>query len=173
MSDKTKTSTGRLGTEGLSQGLAEQANIQAEALHQDLEEVGTAYRDLKTGACATGPGLCAEHPESVSAKPQAATGKLQDKAKKATDASLETMRRWSTAVRNYQVEDLTQQVRQFARQHPALLIGGALLAGFALTRAIKISGNGGRHAEATPRPRSFEQTAGRDILPGEEEVFHS
>lgn len=173
MSEKRKTSAGRLGTEGLSQGLAEQANIQAKNLNQDLQEVGTAYRNLNTGACATGPGLCAEHPESSFANSRTTTEKLQKKARKASGASLDTMRRWSMSVRNYNVEDLTQQVRQFARQHPALLLGGALLAGFALTRAIKITGNGGKHTESYLRSPSFEQTSGRDILPGEEEVFHS
>ena len=54
------------------------------------------------------------------------------------------MRRWSTAVRNYNVDDLTHQVRSFARQHPALVIGGAVIAGFALTRVIKVTGDGGR-----------------------------
>jgi hypothetical protein len=81
------------------------------------------------------------------------------------------MRRWTSAVRNYHVEDLAQQVRQFARQHPALLIGGAVLAGFALTRAVKISGNGGRFGQAHNRQPTYEQTQGQDALPAEEEVF--
>ena len=164
-SEEKKTAAGRIETEPLSQGLVEQAYVQAQALNQDLEEVGTAYRDLNTGACATNPGLCAEHP-------QTSTEKLQEKAKKASDTYVDTMRRWSAAFRDYSVDDLTHQVQLFARQHPALVIGGAVLAGFALTRAIKITGN----TKAEPgfgRQPSYEPTQGRDILPAEEEVFHS
>jgi hypothetical protein len=150
-----KTAAEWAETDVLSQGLVEQANVQAQAAHEDVTEIASAYRDLKTGACATNPGLCAEHP----------TGK-EEKMFKKEDTYGDTMRRWSTAVRNYRVEDLTHQVQDFARHHPALLLGGALLAGFAVTRAIKITGNGSKLAES-----GREQHYGQDILPAEEEVF--
>lgn len=165
-----KETSGGTITEPLSQGLVEQAYVQTQTLNQDLEEVGTAYSNLKTGACATNPGLCAEHPH-FEAPTQTTAGKLQRKAKKATDTYADTMRRWSAAVRNYRVNDLTHQVQDFARQHPALLLGGALIAGFALTRALKITGTA---PKAEPRSSHFyEPTPGRDMLPAEEDVFHS
>lgn len=158
---KTTTAGGSAEAEALSQGLVEQASIQARAMNEDVAEIATAYRDLKTGACATNPGLCAEHTEAT-------TGKEGKKVKRGTDAYVDTMERWTAAVRNYRVEDLTHQVQDFARHHPALVLGGALLAGFALTRAIKITGNGSRPAE-----RGREQYYSQDILPAEEEVFRS
>ena len=166
--EEKKTAAGRIETETLSQGLVEQAYVQAQALNQDLEEVGTAYRDLNTGACATNPGLCAEHPHQ-----QSTMERLQEKTQKASDTYVDTMRRWSAAFRDYSVDDLTHQVQLFARQHPALVIGGAVLAGFALTRAIKITGNVTEAEPGFGRQPSYEPTQGRDILPAEEEVFHS
>ncbi len=153
------TTAGWAESDILSQGLVEQANVQAQTVNEDITEIATAYRDLKTGACATNPGLCAEHPKAT-------TGKEEKTVKKDTDTYVDTMRRWSAAVRNYRVEELTHQVQDFARHHPALLLGGALLAGFALTRAVKITGNG-------PRLAKREQSYGQDILPAEEEVFRS
>jgi hypothetical protein len=168
-----KTKTG-MGTEPLSQGLAEQAYVQTEALHQDLGEVGTAYSELNTGACATSPGLCAEHPETETGTKQTAGEKLEQKAREAADASRGTMQRWTSAFRNYSMDDLTQQVQAFARQHPALVIGGAVLAGFALTRALKITGNGWKTQRGSGRqPFYSEPLTGRDNLPGEEDVFFS
>ena len=166
--EEKKTTAGRIETESLSQGLVEQAYVQAQALNQDLEEVGTAYRDLNTGACATNPGLCAEHPHQ-----QTTTEMLQEKAQKASDTYVDTMRRWTAAFRNYKMDDLTHQVQLFARQHPALVIGGAVLAGFALTRVIKITGNGSKAERGYGSQPSYEPSSGRDILPAEEEVFHS
>jgi len=132
--EEKKTTAGRIETDPLSQGLVEQAYVQAQALN-DLEEVGTAYRDLNTGACATNPSLCAEHPHQ-----QKKTEMLQEKTL-TSDTYVDTMRRWTAAFRNYKMDDLSHQVQLFARQHPALVIGGAVLAGFALTRVIK-PGNG-------------------------------
>jgi len=170
--EEKKKAAGRIETEPLSQGLVEQAYVQAQALNQDLEEVGTAYRELNTGACATNPGLCAEHPQQGTGAGQTTAEKLQKKVRKASDTYVDTMRRWTSAFRNYNVDDLTHQVQLFARQHPALVIGGALIAGFALTRVIKISGNSPKE-ESYGRQPSYEPTPNRDILPGEEEVFHS
>lgn len=172
--EEEKKIADKVSTEPLSQGLVEQAYVQTEALDQDLEEVGTAYRDLNTGACATNPGLCAEHPLRESGS-QAGAGKLQEKARKAADTYSGTMRRWSSAVRNYRVDDLTHQVQDFARQHPALLLGGALLAGFALTRALKVTGSAAKNTPSTSQHQYHERerAQGRDILPAEEDVFHS
>lgn len=166
--EEKKTTAGRIETEALSQGLVEQAYVQAQDLNQDLEEVGTAYRDLNTGACATNPGLCAEHPHQ-----QTTTERLQEKVLKTSDTYGDTMRRWTAAFRNYKMDDFTHQVQLFARQHPALVIGGAVLAGFALTRVIKITGNGQKPERGYSREPAYEPTPGRDILPAEEEVFHS
>lgn len=156
----------------LSQGLVEQAYIQAKTMNQDLEEVGTAYSDLKTGACATNPGLCAEHPRQARGSGEKAAETMQKKARKASTATADTMRRWTAAFRNSRVNGLTQEVQLFARQHPALVIGGAVLAGFALTRVMKITGASTRTERGDDSQPAYEPTLGKDILPAEEEVFH-
>lgn len=168
-----KTRTG-IGTEPLSQGLVEQAYVQTEALNQDLDQVGEAYSTLNTGACATNPGLAAEHPPTERSSRQTVKEKLQEQAGKASEASRATMRRFTSAFRSTGVDDLTRQVQNFARQHPALVIGGAVLAGFALTRALKITGNDWKTERSHGRePFYAERPTGRDNLPGEEDVFHS
>jgi hypothetical protein len=48
----------------------------------------------------------------------------------------------SSALRERSVEDLVGQFGEFARKQPALLFGGALLAGIALSRFLKSSDNG-------------------------------
>lgn len=172
--EEKKNVTGPIKTEQpLSQGLVEQAYVQAQTLNQDLEEVGTAYSELNTGACATNPGLCAEHPQQRTGSGETTIDKLQKKARKASSTYADTMRRWTAAFRNYSVDDLTHEVQLFARQHPALVIGGAVIAGFALTRVIKITGDSTRTERGYDSEPSYERTSGKDILPAEEEVFHS
>jgi ABC-type transporter Mla subunit MlaD len=51
-------------------------------------------------------------------------------------------------LRHRSVDDLIEEIGSFARSQPALFFGGAMLAGFALTRFLKSSGD---RAEADPR----------------------
>ena len=45
----------------------------------------------------------------------------------------------SSALRERDLEDLTTQLGEFARSQPAVFFGGAILAGFALSRFLKTS----------------------------------
>jgi hypothetical protein len=48
----------------------------------------------------------------------------------------------ASTLRQRNVEDLIDEISRFARAQPVLFFGGAMLAGFALTRFLKSSGNG-------------------------------
>ena len=47
----------------------------------------------------------------------------------------------ATTLRHQSVDDLIEGIGSFARTQPALFFGGAMLAGFALTRFLKSSGH--------------------------------
>jgi hypothetical protein len=66
-------------------------------------------------------------------------------------------------LRTRNVDDLMGEVSRFARSQPALFFGGAMLAGFALTRFLKSTAPSGSAPEApTPRtPDASMPDAGR------------
>jgi len=54
-------------------------------------------------------------------------------------------------LRQRNVDDLVSEISRFARSQPALFVGGAMLAGFALTRFLKSSApSGATRSGATP-----------------------
>ena len=57
----------------------------------------------------------------------------------------------SAALRNNRIEDLARSMGDFARQRPVAFLGGAFLAGFALSRFLKSSASDGG---GTPRSDS-------------------
>ena len=44
------------------------------------------------------------------------------------------------ALRSQRIEDVARSIGQFARERPVAFLGGAMLAGFALSRFLKSSG---------------------------------
>ena len=57
----------------------------------------------------------------------------------------DTLQDWAEQVKTKSVEDLVEDGREFARRSPAVAIGIAVAAGFAISRVLK-SGGGGRYA---------------------------
>jgi hypothetical protein len=60
----------------------------------------------------------------------------------------------SSTLRERSLDDLVGQLGEFARRQPAMFFGGAVLAGVALSRFLKSSGEGapGRHRPQGGRP---------------------
>lgn len=54
-------------------------------------------------------------------------------------SAAETVRDFSTSLRDRSVQDLASDARDFARRQPWLVFGGAVLAGLAVTRFLKSS----------------------------------
>jgi ABC-type transporter Mla subunit MlaD len=61
-----------------------------------------------------------------------------------TAAQLEDV---AKTLRHQSVDDLIEGIGSFARAQPVIFFGGAMLAGFALTRFLKSSGQGWRQAD--------------------------
>jgi hypothetical protein len=59
----------------------------------------------------------------------------------------------SAVLRNRRIEDLARSIEKFARERPAAFLGGAVLAGFALSRFLKSSASrDGLRSEHRPQP---------------------
>ena len=101
-----------------------QKDVGADRLRDVAGAVHGAARELETGM-----------PE-VASYVHGAAGRLEDVA---------------NTLRHQSVDDLMERIGSFARAQPAIFFGGALLAGFALTRFLKSSGHragpGWRQAE--------------------------
>lgn len=69
------------------------------------------------------------------------------------------LERASSAIRDRSLDDMLQMVSNFAREQPAAFFGGAVLAGFALSRFLKSSADTGRRTAP-------ESTAGSYYDPG-------
>jgi hypothetical protein len=48
----------------------------------------------------------------------------------------------ANTLQNRSIDDLIEEMRNFARARPAVFFGGAIIAGLALTRFLKSSGQG-------------------------------
>lgn len=57
-----------------------------------------------------------------------------------------SLERASSAIRERSIDDIMRMVGNFAREQPAVFFGGAVLAGFALSRFLKSSADSGHRA---------------------------
>lgn len=64
------------------------------------------------------------------------------------------LERASAAIRERSIDDLVRVAGDFARRQPAAFFGGAVLAGFALSRFLKSSAGSTADAERNSRPES-------------------
>jgi len=163
-----KTPLGQSEAETTRMRLEEQTKKQAQSLKQDAVDRGRVYLEQRKGTAA-------EIIKDVADALDTAAGELENKKRKTSSYYFRTasreMRRWSASLREQGVEKLARQVQHFVGQHPGYFIGGAVVAGFTLTRAFKISERENRPISDEPvsRPhRTDYQSA-----PIEEVVHHS
>lgn len=71
-------------------------------------------------------------------KPDSGTAKAAEYARKAADG----MDRFSTRLREKEIEEIASDARNVVRQNPAIAVGAAALIGFALARFLKGNGSG-------------------------------
>ncbi len=75
-------------------------------------------------------------------KPDSSNTKAAEYARKAADG----MDRFSSTLRDKEIEEIADNARDAVRQNPAIAIGAAALIGFALARFLKGNGSGDRDA---------------------------
>lgn len=164
MDTEVGRTTGLTETENITQRLEEQSKKRDQSLKQDARERGHEYlQQQKDPASVLGVGD-ETRPEGLEAEAMKTSDSYMKKASR-------EMRRLSHSLRDYRVDEITQQVQTFAVRHPGLLFGGALIAGFAITRAMKLSArdnNGFKPHEQVYRSGE----TGFSSSPAEGVVFH-
>lgn len=105
-----------------------------EAIKESTKQQGRKYLDQ-------GKGIAAEVILDFADALKSASGELKEKDR-ATSAEYMravsgTMRDFSSSLKSQSPDDLVKQVRTVVRRQPALLLGGAALVGFAVTRFLK------------------------------------
>jgi len=76
-----------------------------------------------------------------------AADELQDQMPKAAEfvhTAASRLEEGANALRERSIKDLTNALTDFGRKEPLALLGGAVVAGFAISRFLKSSADGGR-----------------------------
>lgn len=79
-------------------------------------------------------------------------GNLPPRAASYIHEAAGTLERASSAIRDRSIDDIVRMVGSFAREQPAAFFGGAVLAGFALSRFLKSSAEPTDRRTATESP---------------------
>jgi hypothetical protein len=148
--ERVPGSTGATGTQGGTQ-VTEQAKQQSQQARQqatDLasrgsEQAKSQLANHKHNAAQRMVPIQAALRESAQQLRNQGQGSVGDYAERAADQ----VERFSTYLRQTDVDEIMDEVRGFARHRPALFLGGAAAIGFFATRFLKSSSERGASAE--------------------------
>jgi hypothetical protein len=111
----------------------------------------------------------AQQLQNVASAVHTAAGELEQKMPQAANfvhAAATKLDDAATALRERRIDDLMSDIGDFARERPWLVFGGAVLAGFAMTRFVKSSASGdairlsgGDQSAMQSRSRMREETS--------------
>ena len=126
---------------------SQRATSQVESLKESATQI--ADQQKETGA---------QHLSGIAGAVHAAAGQLEDQLPGAAtyihDAA-ERIDRAASDLRTRNLSDIAESVRHLGQERPLALFGGALLAGFAMTRFLK---SGQDRARGDTRARDSERT---------------
>ena len=120
LAQQARQQAGDLANRGGEQVKSQLANQKHEA-SQRMAPIHTALRETAQQLRKQGQGPVAEY----------------------ADGAAERVERFSGYLRETEVDEITDEVRGFARSRPALFLGGAVALGFLGTRFLKSSSQGG------------------------------
>lgn len=148
VTQQARERTGELANRGGEQVKSQLANQKHEAA-QRLMPVQTALRETA---------------QQLRKQDQRSMGQYADKAADGVD-------RVSNYLRDTDVDEMTEEVRYFARRSPAIFLGGAAALGFLVTRFLKSSSQGTTGSETANNAASYGASvphadAGRDVAVG-------
>src|SRR6185436_12287791 len=129
--------TQQLGTE-LKQKMSETG----QAARQKLGEKAEALTEKAMGLSEQQKTLGAQQLAGVASAVHTAAGELEQQMPQAANlvrAAAEKIDSAATALRERRIDELLGDIGDFARERPWLVFGGAVLAGFAMTRFVKSS----------------------------------
>jgi len=115
----------------------------AEAIEPAVHQAAS-YAEQKKAEGAAGIGGMAE---AVHRAAQEIEGEMPAAARYVHEAAAR-LEHASAALRNQRIEDMARSIGDFARHRPVAFLGGAFLAGFALSRFLKSSA---QHDGGAPR----------------------
>ncbi len=105
-------------------------------IKENTKQQGKQYLDQSKGAASE---VLLDFADAL----ESAAGDLKEKDRATTAnyvrAASDTMRDFSSSLNSQSSEDLLYQVKRVVRRQPALLLGAAALAGFAVTRFLKVA----------------------------------
>ncbi|HBG17899.1 MAG TPA: hypothetical protein DDY32_01075 [Desulfobulbaceae bacterium] len=153
-----KETIGRTAPETTGPGIEEQARKKVLSLKEEAVDRGRKYLEQ-------GKGTTAEFIQDFAEAMETAASQLENRDRKTASSYIKLvsreLQRWSSSLRDNAVDSIARQVQAFAGQHPGMVLGGAAVAGFAVTRIF-------RSAERAREPVFKEDISGSAPIPEEE-----
>ena len=148
MQSNTSGASGQSGSSG--QEVTEQAKQQGQQLAQQARELASRGGEQLKSQLENQKHQAAQRmtPVQMALRETAQQLRKQGQGPVAgyTDQASDQVERFSGYLRETSVEEITEEVRGFARRRPGLFLGSAALVGFLGTRFLKSSSQGGAYA---------------------------
>lgn len=149
---------GRTEPAATGPGLEQQARKKALSLKEEAVDRGRRYLELQKGTAAE---MIKDFAEAI----DTAATQLENRDRRTVSSYLKSasreLQRWSSSLRDSGVDSIARQVQAFAGQHPGMVLSGAAVAGFAVTRVF-------RSTERVREPGFKEDISGSAPIPEEE-----
>lgn len=129
-----KTTIGRTEPEATAQRLEDQAMHKVQSLKEEAVDRGRRYLEQQKSTAA-------EYIKDFADALDSAASHLGNRQRTTASDYLKTasreLQRWSSSLRDHGVDSLAREVQNFAGRHPGMLLSGAAVAGFAVTRVFR------------------------------------
>lgn len=140
----------------------EQAKKKVLSMKEEAVDRGRRYIEQRKGTAA-------DFIKDLADAMETAAGQLEERDRRTVGSYIRSasreMQRWSSSLRDYGVDMIAEQVQSLAGRHPGMVLGGAAVAGFAVTRVF-------RSVERAREPMTrYTATAPAGPGPVEEEVY--
>lgn len=125
-------------------GISAQARAQAQEAADQAKQAARQARDAAHSIMQRQKDYGADQMDGIARAAHGAAHELESQLPMAADYVRDAatrLERASASLRERDVEDLLGSIAQFARSQPAALFGGAVVAGFAISRFLKSSGH--------------------------------
>ena len=152
----SSTETGSTGTGGMKSKARAAASQVKERATEQLE---TKISSQKSRAAETLNGVA----QTLLSSSQQLRDQQQDGASRAIERAAEGVERFATYLQETNVDEVVEQVHEFARRQPAAFIGGAFALGFVASRFLKASSPEGRrqlYSNSDDRTMTADDTTG-------------
>lgn len=144
------------GGDGLERGatgaIPAGARTQAHDAADQARQAARQARDAAHSVMQRQKDYGADQMDGIARAAHGAAHELEDQLPMAADYvrdAAQRLERASASLRERDVDDLMGSIAQFARSQPAALFGGAIVAGFAISRFLKSSGHRTYEAKAS------------------------